>query len=110
MWSLFIYFSTLNYFLPKEKVNEFNGKQRAEAISNDFKDLSLSVGTFRENINSTIQEALEYNKEKCALCQSLLEKLNVELVNIESRVVLLFHALPFMAHSFSRIPARNSPR
>jgi hypothetical protein len=80
-----------------------NGKQRAEEISNDFKDLSTSVEAFRGKLNVTIQEAAEYNKQQCTSCEDLVKKLNVELVNIESRVVLLSRTLPFVADSFSRI-------
>jgi hypothetical protein len=71
-------------------VNEFNGKQRAEELSNSFEDLSRSVQGFRESIRSTIQMEKQYNEEKYMLYQNLLGKLDLELATIGALVVLRF--------------------
>ncbi|PVF91336.1 hypothetical protein CPB86DRAFT_878582 [Serendipita vermifera] len=90
----------VDWFL-NEHLNEFKGKERAQEISDGFKDLSFSVAAFREKVNATMQEAKDYNGERYKLCQSQLEKLNAELATLEHQVA--------SDEQFSTIVSKLSP-
>ncbi|PVG03550.1 hypothetical protein CPB86DRAFT_810638 [Serendipita vermifera] len=68
------------------KLNGFNGKERAEKIANSFQALSRSVEAFKTQLIWHIRQALEYDEIRFSSYQGQLKSLEGDLVAIEDRM------------------------